>query len=67
MRLVRWNPYIPAGGQGEIVVQLEPNRLNGKFERTLTVVSNDPKSPETFIHFYGHAPEFPYTHSGDHI
>ena len=56
--MVRWDPYIPAGGRGEIVVKLIPNRLNGKFERLLTVVSNDPKKPESTIRFYGHAPEF---------
>ncbi len=56
--MVRWDPYIPAGGRGEIVVKLVPNRLNGKFERLLTVVSNDPKKPESTIRFYGHAPEF---------
>ena len=64
---MRWDPYIPAGGQGEIVVELEPNRLNGKFERILTVLSNDPKNPEMRIRFYGHAPEFPYASAGDHI
>lgn len=65
--MVRWDPYIPASGQGEIVVQLEPNRLNGKFERILTVVSNDPQKPESTIRFYGQAPEFLYAAKCDHI
>lgn len=65
--MVRWDPYIPGGGRGEIVVKLEPKRLNGKFERLLTVISNDPQKPEMRIRFYGHAPEFPYTTQGDHF
>ena len=65
--MVRWDPYIPVGGRGEIVVKLEPNRLNGKFERLLTIVSNDPQKPESTIRFYGHAPEFLYTVKCDHI
>lgn len=64
---MRWDPYIPAKGQGEIVVQLEPNRLNGKFERLLTVISNDPQKPESHIRFYGHALEFSYTIRCNHL
>jgi hypothetical protein len=64
---VRWDPYIPAGGQGEIRVQLEPGLLDGKFERTLTVVSNDPSKPETRIRFYGQAPESPKEAKGDYF
>ncbi len=65
--MVRWDPYIPAGGQGEIVVELEPSRLNGKFERLLTVVSNDPQKKESIIHFYGYAPVFPNTVKPCHL
>lgn len=54
--MVRWDPYIAAGGKGEIVIQLEPNRLFGKFERVVKVISNDPQNPEVRIRFYGQAP-----------
>ncbi len=64
---MRWNPYIAAGGQGEIVIRLEPNHLNGKFERIFTLISNDPQNPEVRIRFYGHAPEFSTPTPGDHI
>ena len=49
---------IPAGGRGEIQIQLIPKKLNGNFERVFTVVSNDPVNPEVEIRFYGHAPDF---------
>ena len=65
--MVRFDPTIPAGGRGEILVQLNPDRLDGNFERFFTVVSNDPNNPEVKIRLYGHAPEFPKTTGSDHI
>jgi hypothetical protein len=65
--LVRFDPYIPAGGQGEILIQLETNRLNGKFERYLTVISNDPKNQKVLIRLHGHAPEFLKSTPSDHF
>ncbi|MGA3085416.1 MAG: hypothetical protein ABSE95_11560 [Thermodesulfobacteriota bacterium] len=65
--MVRFDPYIPAGGQGEILIQLIPKKLDGNFERFFKVISNDPVNPEVEIRFYGHAPEF-CTHAGcDHF
>ncbi len=52
---------IPAGGRGEILVQLKPKELDGNFERYFTIISNDPIHPEVKVRFYGHAPEFPKT------
>jgi hypothetical protein len=65
--VVRWDPYIPAGSKGEIVIQLKPKRLDGKFERIFKVVSNDPQNPEVPIRFYGYAPKFLFSTSGDHF
>ena len=65
--MVRFDPYIPAGGQGEILIQLKTNCLNGAFERFFTVISNDPNKPKVQIQLYGHAPEFPNAAPSGHF
>jgi len=42
MKVVRFDPHIQPGGQGEVVIALETNKLDGKFERYFRVLSNDP-------------------------
>ena len=59
MKVVRYDPHIQPGGQGEIVIALETNKLDGKFERYFRVFSNDPRRPEIFINVYGFATPFP--------
>jgi hypothetical protein len=58
MKVVRFDPHIQPGGQGEIVIALETNKLDGKFERYFRVFSNDPRRPEVFINIYGFAKPF---------
>ncbi|MBI5585012.1 MAG: hypothetical protein HY892_14465 [Deltaproteobacteria bacterium] len=58
MKVVRFDPHIQPGGQGEIVIALDPNSLDGKFERYFKVLSNDPQRPEIFIKVYGLAAPF---------
>ena len=60
MKVVRYDPHIQPGGQGEIVIALETNKLDGKFKRYFRVFSNDPRRPEIFINVYGYAPSFGY-------
>ena len=60
MKVVRYDPHIQPGGQGEIVIALETNKLDGKFKRYFRVLSNDPRRPEIFINVYGYAPPFGY-------
>ena len=58
MKVVRFDPHIQPGGQGEIVIALEPKSLNGRFERYFKVLSNDPRRPEIFIKVYGLSASF---------
>ena len=58
MKVVRFDPHIQPGGQGEIVIALETGSLNGKFERYFRVLSNDPRRPEIFIKVYGLSASF---------
>jgi hypothetical protein len=58
MKVVRFDPHIQPGGQGEIVIALETGSLNGKFERYFKVLSNDPRRPEIFIKVYGLSSSF---------
>ena len=51
--MVRFDPHIQPGGQGEIVIELNPATLNGKFDRYFRVLSNDPLKPEIIIKVYG--------------
>ncbi len=60
MKVVRYDPYIQPGGQGEIVIALETNRLDGKFERYFKVFSNDPRRPEISINVHGFSTPFGY-------
>jgi hypothetical protein len=60
MKVVRYDPHIQPGGQGEIVIALETNRLDGKFERYFRVFSNDPRHPEIIIKVYGFSNPFEY-------
>ena len=58
MKVVRFDPHIQPGGQGEIVIALETKKLDGKFDRYFRVLSNDPRRPEIFIKVYGLATPF---------
>ena len=58
MKVVRFDPHIQPGGQGEIVIALETKKLNGKFDRYFMVLSNDPLRPEILIKVYGLANPF---------
>jgi hypothetical protein len=58
MKIVRYDPRIQPGGQGEIVISLETNKLDGKFERYFRVLSNDPRHPEIVINIHGFAAPF---------
>jgi hypothetical protein len=60
MKVVRYDPYIQPGGQGEIVIALETNKLDGKFKRYFRVLSNDPRHPEIIINVYGYSTPFGY-------
>ena len=53
MKVVRFDPHIQPGGQGEIVIELDPTTLDGKFDRYFKVLSNDPQRPEILIKVYG--------------
>lgn len=53
MKVVRFDPHIPPGGQGEIVIALETEKLDGKFSRYFRVLSNDPRRPEIIVNVYG--------------
>jgi hypothetical protein len=61
MKVVRFDPHIQPGGQGEVVIALETNKLDGKFERYFRVLSNDPRRPEILINVYGFANPFPFS------
>jgi hypothetical protein len=58
MKVVRYDPHIQPGGQGEIVIALETGSLIGKFERYFRVFSNDSRRPEIFIKVYGLSASF---------
>jgi hypothetical protein len=58
MKVVRFDPHIQPGGQGEIVIALETKKLDGKFDRYFRVLSNDPRHPEILIKVYGLATPF---------
>ena len=58
MKVVRFDPHIQPGGQGEIVIALETKKLDGKFDRYFRVLSNDPRRPEILIKVYGFATPF---------
>lgn len=60
MKVVRYDPHIQPGGQGEIVIALETNKLDGRFKRYFRVFSNDPRRPEIIINVQGYAPPFGY-------
>jgi hypothetical protein len=51
--VVRFDPHIQPGGRGEIVIELDPATLDGKFNRYFRVLSNDPERPEIIIKVYG--------------
>ncbi len=57
---MRFDPHIQPGGQGEIVIALETNKLDGKFERYFRVFSNDPRRPEIVINITGFSNSFEY-------
>ncbi len=58
MKVVRFDPQIQPGGQGEIVIALETEKLDGKFDRYFRVLSNDPRRPEVLIKVYGFSSPF---------
>ncbi|MCU0580268.1 MAG: DUF1573 domain-containing protein [Desulfobacterota bacterium] len=58
MKVVRFDPHIQPGGQGEIVIALDPETLDGKFERYFKVISNDPQRPVILIKVYGFSSPF---------
>lgn len=58
MKVLRYDPQIQPGGQGEIVIALETKKLDGQFERYFRIFSNDPQNPEVFIKVHGSATPF---------
>jgi hypothetical protein len=57
---VRFDPHIQPGGRGEIVVDLETKKLDGKFERYFRVLSNDANKPEVVVTIHGVATPFAF-------
>ena len=64
---MRWDPYIKPGEKGKILIQVDPSRLNGAFERELTLITNDPLQPQVRIHLYGKAPKFSHQTAAHHL
>jgi hypothetical protein len=58
MKVLRYDPQVQPGGQGEIVIALETKKLDGQFERYFRVFTNDPQNPEIFIKVHGSATAF---------
>ena len=58
--MVRFDPHIQPGGQGEIVIALETKKLDGKFERYFRVLSNDSNHREVYVKIHGVATTFGY-------